>query len=128
MQVICSSTIASICVHVCPHYRKVKRVDVVYHHIFSLVRRVCVEYPSYVLSQHDAPRPHPNVPALSAYQILYERILPEVAHFESFSAEKKNEEFFSFSSNKEPPVLFLYLVSILSSKSHIPGAYISVLS
>jgi hypothetical protein len=86
---------------VCPHYRKVKRVDVVYHNIFSLVRRVCAEYPSYVLSQHDAPRPHPNVPALL---------------LESFSAEKKNEEFFSFSSNKEPPVLLLYLISILSSQ------------
>ena len=49
MHVICSFTFIYICVHVWSHYRKVKRVYDVYRHIFS-VRRVCVEYSSYVLS------------------------------------------------------------------------------
>jgi hypothetical protein len=52
--VTCSSIIVSIGAYACPRYRNVKRLWVykVYHHIFTLVRRVrrvCVEYPSYVL-------------------------------------------------------------------------------
>ena len=37
MHAICFSIIVSICVYVHPHYRKVKRLYNVYHHILSLV-------------------------------------------------------------------------------------------
>jgi len=56
MHGICSSIIASICVYVCSHYRKVKRIYDVYHDIFSLVtgRGFVFKYPSYVLSTEGA--------------------------------------------------------------------------
>ena len=49
MHVIRSSIIVSMCVCV-PSSRKAKGVYEVYHHTFSFIRRVCVEYPSYILS------------------------------------------------------------------------------
>jgi len=54
MSYICSSIVVSTCVYVCPHYRKVGSVYDVYHHIFSLVRSICVEYTSYILSKYEA--------------------------------------------------------------------------
>jgi hypothetical protein len=41
---------------------------------------------------------------------------------------RKEKKACSFLSNKEPLVPFLYLISILSSKSRIPGVYITALS
>ena len=84
MHVICSSIVVSICFYVCPHFRKVGSVYYVHHHIFSLIRRICVEYPSHILSKCD---PSARIFTASHDVMIYTH--HDVWDLHSFAVEKK---------------------------------------